>query len=101
MDSDEAGQEAAKEIIERLGAHRCRLVSLPMKDANECLVNGLTKADIQYYLNDAQVLDPAELKRHSDFTDEAYELIHPTPGKFLGYTLGFEKCDNDILFRPS
>jgi twinkle protein len=101
MDDDEAGHAGAKEIIERLGAHRCRLVDLPLKDANECLVNGIHADDMAYFIRESRTLDPDELKRHHEFTDEAYELIHPTPGKFLGYTLGFDKCSENILFRPS
>jgi len=101
MDNDDAGQEAAKEIVNRLGAHRCRLVELPMKDANECLMNGLSKEDIQFFIDDAKSLDPEELRPHSDFTMEAYEIIHPVTGKFLGYNLGWEKCEDHFLFKPS
>lgn len=101
MDNDETGMEGAKEIVNRLGAHRCKLIELPMKDANECLVNGLSKEDIEFFIADAKSLDPEELRFHHDFTMEAYELIHPTPGKFLGYTLGWEKCEDHFLFRPS
>ena len=101
MDNDEAGKAGAKEIVERLGAHRCRIATLPMKDANECLVNGISKDDITYFLEQAKTIDPEELRRHDDFTDLAYEILHPTPGKFLGYTLGIDKCSDHILFRPS
>jgi twinkle protein len=101
MDSDEAGTEGAKEIIERLGAHRCRLVELPMKDANECLVNGISAEDIKSFIEDARTLDPEELRTFSDFNEDALEIIHPLPGKFLGYNLGFDKCGESILFRPS
>lgn len=101
MDNDEAGIAGAKEIIERLGAHRCRIVELPMKDANDCLVNGISVDDIKFCLSEAKTLDPDELIYYEDFTDLAYELHHPIPGKFLGYTLGFDKCGNNILFNPS
>jgi twinkle protein len=37
-DMDKPGDEAANEIAARLGRHRCYRVSLPRKDANECLV---------------------------------------------------------------
>lgn len=101
MDNDDVGAEGAKEIIDRLGAHRCRLVQLPMKDANECLVNGIGAEDMKYFIQDAKSLDPEELRSASDFTDAAFEILHPTPGKFLGYTLGWEKFQENILFRPS
>lgn len=101
MDSDDIGLAGAKEIIDRLGAHRCRLVELPMKDANECLVNGISAADIKYIVSEARTLDPHELRSPSHFFDLVNEIIHPIPGKFLGYTLGWQKFGESILFRPS
>jgi len=101
MENDDAGMAGAKEIIDRLGAHRCRLVELPMKDANECLVNGISADDMQYYLDNAKTLDPEELRRPIEFTQSSYEIIHPVPGKFLGYVIGWDKFKENILFRPS
>lgn len=101
MDNDETGIAGAKKIIERLGSHRCRLVELPMKDANECLINGFGRNEIEYYLNEAKSFDPHELRFHSNFKNGAYEIISPTSGKFLGYRLGWDKCGEDIIFRPS
>ena len=72
-----------------------------MKDANECLVNGISAEDMKYYLSDAKSLDPKELRHHDEFMDLAMEILHPTPGKFLGYTLGWDKCKYSFLFRPS
>lgn len=101
MDNDDAGREGAKEIIDRLGAYRCKIVELPMKDANECLVNGISADDIKYFMKKAQSLDPEELKKHIEFRVLAEERIHPIPGKFLGYVTGLENCGDSILFRPS
>lgn len=47
MDVDDVGREAAREIASRLGEHRCRLVTLPYKDINECLMNGVIWSDEQ------------------------------------------------------
>lgn len=41
MDDDQEGHIATKELIERLGRHRCRVVKLPFNDANECLQSDL------------------------------------------------------------
>lgn len=43
FDMDEHGQEAVKAISGILPPHKLRIASLPLKDPNECLVNG--KAD--------------------------------------------------------
>jgi twinkle protein len=46
LDEDEKGEEGAEKLAERLGAFRCRRVRLPAKDANECLVDGVTREAI-------------------------------------------------------
>jgi twinkle protein len=101
MDNDDAGIEGAREIIGRLGAHRCRVIQLPMKDANECLVNGISTEDIKYFIDNAKTFDPEELVFHDGFTDLTYEFMNPKPGSFEGYTLGWSYFDESILFRPS
>lgn len=53
MDVDDVGREAAREIASRLGEHRCRLVTLPYKDINECLMNGVTEDEIWQYIGTA------------------------------------------------
>ena len=42
LDMDKEGELAATEIAGRLGRHRCVRVKLPRKDANDCLVSGVT-----------------------------------------------------------
>jgi twinkle protein len=44
FDQDDPGREAAKEVAELLPPGKCRIASLPYKDANECLVKGEGKA---------------------------------------------------------
>ena len=36
--------------------HRCRLVTLPYKDINECLMNGVTEDEIWQYIGTASYL---------------------------------------------
>ena len=40
FDNDEAGQKAAKECASVLPPNKCKIATLPMKDANDMLVNG-------------------------------------------------------------
>jgi twinkle protein len=47
FDMDEAGQEAARGVAEILPPGKCKIASLPFKDANECLMNNNGKAVIQ------------------------------------------------------
>lgn len=54
FDSDESGQKNASSAIKRLGAHRCYLVSIPHKDANEALQAGKTALDAQQWVSSAK-----------------------------------------------
>lgn len=82
LDGDEPGQEATREIARRLGPERCRMVTLPHKDANESFANGIT--DFRKYLLSARAFDPAELKPADAFTDAVVDRFHPSPNAFRG-----------------
>jgi hypothetical protein len=59
LDDDEQGDLAAEEIARRLGRHRCVRVRLPKKDANECLVSGVPRAEIEAAIDSAESLELA------------------------------------------
>jgi twinkle protein len=100
MDMDEEGQAAAAEIANRLGRYRCRIVKLPRKDANECLVDGISKEDIDHCIRAARTLDPDELRPAEAFTDDVVRAFHPASGSDPGYRLPWSKLFNRVLFRP-
>ncbi len=80
-DMDKPGDEAAEEICSRLGRHRCFRVTLPHKDANECLVNGVTKEAMLNLLAKAASMDPDGLKRAMEFIGTgSATLFWPEPG---------------------
>jgi len=99
MDSDEPGKKASLEFAERLGKHRCRIVNLPYKDANECLVAGVTIEEIKKCFVNATYLDPAEIKGFETFTQAVIEKFYPTKEE-RGYRSFIEKSQGKILFRP-
>lgn len=101
MDNDDAGQSAAKEIAERLGYHRCPIVQLPFKDANECLQNGLDSEDMRYFFDTAITIDPEELKKASLYRDLTKEVFTPRVGEFVGYEPLWELSRGKVLFRPN
>ena len=71
FDSDKPGQLGALELAERLGRHRCRIVKLPHKDANECLQQGMAGAQFADCLRKAETLRPEEFLTFS----EGIELV--------------------------
>lgn len=77
MDSDGPGREGAKEIIERLGRERCRMVNLPAKDANDCLKEGVPQEMIDKCFRNAIYMDPSELKSAADYYDEIIWQLYP------------------------
>lgn len=79
MDMDEAGKPAAIEIAKRLGMHRCYIVQLPRKDANNCLQDGLTRDLMLSCLHAAKPLELDEIKRPDDFRGEVMEYYSADP----------------------
>jgi twinkle protein len=101
LDMDPTGDEAAEEIASRLGRHRCLRVKLPRKDANECLVDGVSQADMDAVIANAENLDPAGLQRPSDYAARVAHLFWPAEGERPGYSTPYGKIKNKVHFRPS
>ncbi|PDT82915.1 bifunctional DNA primase/helicase [Sinorhizobium sp. BJ1] len=99
-DMDGPGDEAAEEIASRLGRHRCLRVHLPFKDANKCLIDGVSGAEMERCLSEARSLDPAGLRRPSDLLDRVIYLFWPGEGDHVGYGVPYDKISGKLLFRP-
>ncbi len=96
MDMDKAGQEALPALIRRLGRERCRIVKLPHKDPNECLMAGLPSLDP--YFMAASSCDPEGLHSASEFMPAAMEILMGTSDKERGISLPWS---DNLHFRPS
>lgn len=102
MDMDKAGTEAATELVERLGRHRCKIVKLPFKDANECLKQGVTLKELAICFRDADPLAPADLKSPRAFADQVRALNNPSSMTAVGLPLPWlhTYAFNKFAFRP-
>ncbi|CVA06743.1 toprim domain-containing protein [Serratia marcescens] len=99
LDNDEVGMEAAKEIARRLGTHRCRLVSLPHKDINECLVAGMTQDEVFRCLETAAYFDPDELCSASEFLQDTIDTFERRDeGMFIS---PWTRLNGNFKFRES
>lgn len=96
MDSDVEGQAAAEDIANRLGLHRCKVVHLPKKDANECLQVGIPKEQILRCFQGAATFDPEELKSAACYVDSVIERFHPRGGKRPGIDLPWRKTQDRL-----
>ena len=101
FDMDDAGRQACEALIPRLGRHRCRIVNLPHKDANECLQKGLMPEKIKQYILNAQSLDPDELKAASLFVDRVITCFEDNAHGLSGIAPPWEKAKDKIAFRNS
>ncbi|WP_423958405.1 toprim domain-containing protein [Citrobacter freundii] len=99
MDSDEVGQAAAREIATRLGEHRCRLVKLPHKDINECLMAGISSDDIVGYLERASFFDPEELYSAREFYQDTINAFYGKE-QSLFYS-PWECLNHNFVFRQA
>jgi twinkle protein len=96
LDSDGPGQQAEREIADRLGRERCKVVRLPHKDANDCLMAGVTVQDMIAALRDARTLDPSELRDASDFEDAVIAELHRVDD---GLLLPWKKTHDHLKLR--
>ena len=99
MDGDGPGRAAMADLIDRLGRHRCRVVTLPFKDLNECKQQGVTKEQIDECFRNARSLDPEELRNARDFLSDVVEAFYPSGDHEPGMRMPFHKLDGKFLFR--
>lgn len=98
-DMDEAGQSHVSEVADRLGRERCRIVHLPEKDANQCLLEGYSDDDMQQMLKLSKTMDPDELVSASSLEQELIDYRN-SGGADNGVTLPFVKDDALFRLRP-
>jgi twinkle protein len=75
FDNDPAGKEGAIKLANRLGLWRCSIVTLPYKDANECLLKNVPPAEIYACFTNAKELTPEDLMVPSSFGDKIKYLF--------------------------
>jgi len=96
FDNDQAGQDASKVAVDRLGKERCLPVFLPLKDANDMLRAGRTD-EIKNAIEEAErepiaeIVDPKSMK---DGVRRFMKGDHLTEGD------PFFIPDFDLQFRP-
>ena len=113
FDQDDAGKAAVKECCEMLSPGKAFIARLPMKDANECLLNGRGK-DIIQAMWDAKAYRPDGVIDIDTLVDEASAdielgldwpwaaLTEKTYGRRRGELYGFgggTGCGKSTLFK--
>lgn len=75
MDMDEAGRKASRLICDRLGIARCLEVTLPNKDANDCLLAGVTATDATEWLEKAKAIQMDGLITATECRKDIHDLF--------------------------
>lgn len=101
MDVDATGAEAVDEIVSRLGRERCRVVTLPRKDLNACLMDGVPVEDITAVLNEAKTRDPEQLRNACEFEDQLVEEFSLAGQREAGIRLPWQKVEDRLILRYS
>jgi len=103
MDNDEAGVKARREIISRLGHHKCRFIDIPkeiiledgnkvnVKDVNDVLVKiGKEKIlELSKYEKELPIEGIMSLEDAEDFNPETWD----------GLRTGIKQIDDNILYK--
>lgn len=98
FDMDGAGRENAQKAIARLGNHRCLVVKLPKKDANDCLLAGYGVEDARGWLENAEPPQVCGLLRATEIERRILTELEPKPQYF---TLPFfASSDPDSGYAP-
>lgn len=73
-DMDDAGQNAIQDVVNRLGIHKCKIISLPVKDASDAL----TLHGVDMLLdarNKATIPSMSSMVASGDLKEETYEIM--------------------------
>lgn len=81
FDMDEPGREAAAEVAQLFSPGKCKIASLPLKDANECLVEG-KGAEIVKAIWNAKEYRPDGILNGNELWEE---VIAPVNESTIGY----------------
>lgn len=101
-DQDDPGQKGAREVANRLGLERCKIVRFDgAKDANDYLQSGACGEDFDHCIRSAQTFDPEELRSISDFWTGVKALFYPARDAITNPMLAFcGKAETWFEFRP-
>lgn len=100
FDQDHAGQKIASIVVERLGKHRCKLVAMPKKDANDCLQAGFTAADAKDWIENATMPKVARIITAGEMEDRIAAEVRTKPEPFTFPFMGKVWPYQGFWFRP-
>ena len=94
-DDDKAGKEGADTFTKKMGVDRCAIATFPMKDANDCLANGIPAETINRALQSAKPLIDVGFRHADEYAEELERLIN-SPEELVGRPTGSSKLDECV-----
>lgn len=103
FDADEPGRKGAREVVQRLGIERCRIVTTPagLKDPNECLQQGIGRENMLEALRSGERIAPEELKTPAAYTDAVLGMFFDQDPKTTGTALPWPFWAEKVRLRES
>lgn len=102
FDADDAGRKGAREVANRLGLDRCRVVTFgASKDANDFLLTQPTEQQVGECFAKAGTFDPDELMGAGSFVDELIAEFYPPETGYVAPALRLGRDHEWFRFRPS
>jgi twinkle protein len=98
LDMDGPGQEATAEIVKRLGRERCFVLELPQKDANACLMSGVSVAQMAAIVKVAKTVDPEALRNAGEYAEQVIKEFGEA-GEDYGIAMPWDKLRGKLTLR--
>jgi twinkle protein len=103
FDMDGKTAESLRKVVSRLGYHRCLIVSLPKKDANDCLKAGHTEEDAKRWIASAKKAILPDFVSLLDLKDRLMDQFFPRATDLKPIQVPLfksERQDDCFLIRP-
>ncbi len=101
FDMDGAGKEMGERAMARLGRHRCLVVSIPKKDANDCLQAGHTSEEAKKWVEGASPPRIDGLIAAKDMRQRLLAELAPRPPAFTLPFFSREWPHTGLYFRDA
>jgi twinkle protein len=100
FDQDDAGRKITESATKRLGKHRCLVVSMPKKDANDCLLAGYGSEDAKDWVANAKAPKIDRLVTASEMGKRLLAEISHKEEPFTLPFMGIKWPYTGFWFRP-
>lgn len=96
FDMDEAGASAVDHVLGRIGIGKCKIIKLPKKDANSCLIEGIK---LKQYVDSAKGVEPSKLVSCGQLSSKMWDALSAGRRELQGIPFMGWDCNDEINFK--